>query len=134
MIGRVYKKITVRDEGGERQGNRNTKLKDKLLDYLLQTNEGGEKMVCTGKVTIPIVAYVYGKDAWWVRAGLISGYLPIGFATRKGKQITQISEMDSRKGRISYFVSPKKLYEETGFEWNGEKTVEEIICRERKKK
>ena len=86
-------------------------------------------MVCTGKVPIPIVAYVYGKDAC-----LISGYLSIGFATRKGKQITQISEMDSRKGRISYFVSPKKLYEETGFEWNGEKTVEEVICRERKKK
>lgn len=91
-------------------------------------------MLCAGKVPISIVAYVYGKDACWVRAGLISGYLPIGFATRNGKQITQISELDSRKGRISYFVSPKKLYEETGFEWNGEKTVEEIICRERKKK
>lgn len=90
-------------------------------------------MVCTGKVPISIVAYVYGKDACWVRAGLISGYLPIGIATRKGKQITQISEMDSKKGRISYFVSPKRLYEETGFEWNGEKTLEEVMKRNRTK-
>ena len=29
-------------------------------------------MVCTGKVPIPIVAYVYGKDACWVRAGSVS--------------------------------------------------------------
>lgn len=88
-------------------------------------------MVCTGKVPIAIVAHVYGKDACWVRAGLVSGYLPIGFATRNGKQVTKISEMDSKKGRISYFVSPKKLYEETGFEWNGEKTVKELINHEK---
>lgn len=82
-----------------------------------------------GKVPIAVVAYVYGKDPCWVRAGLVSGYLPIGFATRNGKKITHISEMNSRKGRISYFVSPKRLYEETGFEWNGEKTVKEVMQR-----
>lgn len=85
----------------------------------------------TGKVPIAIVAHVYGKDACWVRAGLISGYLPIGFATRNGKRVTSISDMDSRRGRISYYVSPKKLYEETGFVWNGEKTVQELIDREK---
>ena len=82
-----------------------------------------------GRVPIAIVAHVYGKDACWVRAGLISGYLPIGFATRNGKRVTSISDMDSRRGRISYYVSPKKLYEETGFEWNGEKTVRELMDR-----
>ena len=82
-----------------------------------------------GRVPIAVVAYVYGKDACWVRAGIISGYLPIGVATRNGKQVTQVSDMDSRKGRISYFVSPKKLYEETGFEWRGEKTVRELLER-----
>lgn len=99
-----------------------------------ETPQPSNSMTCVGKVPIPIVAYVYGKDACWVRAGLISGYLPIGFATRKGKQITQMSEMDSKKGRISYFVSPKKLYEETGFLWNGEKTLEEVMKREDIKK
>lgn len=84
-----------------------------------------------GKVPIAIVAHVYGKDACWVRAGLISGYLQIGFATRNGKRVTSISDMDSRRGRISYYVSPKKLYEETGFLWNGEKTVQELIDREK---
>lgn len=84
-------------------------------------------MVHTGKVPIAIVAHIYGKDACWVRAGIISGYLPIGIATRGGKQVTKISDMDSRKGRISYVVSPQKLYEDTGFEWNGEKTVKELI-------
>lgn len=84
-----------------------------------------------GKVPIAIVAYVYGKDACWVRAGLISGYLPIGIATRNGKRITSISDMDSRRGRISYYVSPKKLYEDTGFEWRGEKTVHELHVREK---
>lgn len=39
--------------------------------------------------------------------------------------------MDSRKGRINYFVSPKKLYEETGFEWRGEKTVRGLLDREK---
>ena len=84
-----------------------------------------------GRVPIGIVAHVYGKDACWVRAGLISGYLPIGVATRNGKQVTKVSDMDSRKGRISYFVSPKKLYEDTGFEWHGEKTVRELLDREK---
>ena len=84
-----------------------------------------------GRVPIAIVSYVYGKDACWVRAGLISGYLPIGIATRNGKRVTSISNMDSRLGRISYYVSPKKLYEETGFEWKGEKTVREVLDREK---
>ena len=71
-------------------------------------------------VPVSIAAKVYGKDASWVRAGLISGWLPIGNATRNGKLITDISEMDSSKGRINYYISAKKLYEETGFKWDGE--------------
>lgn len=77
-----------------------------------------------GSVPISIVAKVYGKDASWVRAGIISGWLPIGSATRKGKLITDISQMDSKYGRINFYVSPKKLFEETGFLWKGEKTWE----------
>ena len=32
-----------------------------------------------------------------------------------------IKQMDSRYGRISYYISPKLLYEGTGYVWNGEK-------------
>ena len=71
-------------------------------------------------VPVSVAAKVYGKDASWVRAGIISGWLPIGKATRNGKLITDISEMDSRKGRISYYISPLKLYEDTGFIWKGD--------------
>ena len=74
-----------------------------------------------GDVPIPIVAKVYGKDANWVRAGIIAGWLPIGRATRNGELVTDISQMDSRFGRINYQISPKKLWEDTGFVWKGEK-------------
>lgn len=66
-------------------------------------------------VPVKVVAGIYGKDPSWVRAGLISGYLPIGIATRNGKQVTSVSEMSSKLGRINYYISPKRLYEETGY-------------------
>ena len=43
-----------------------------------------------GSVPVVVVARVYGKDASWVRAGIISGWLPIGKATRNGKLITTL--------------------------------------------
>ena len=66
-----------------------------------------------------VAAKVYGKDACWVRAGIIVGWLPIGVATRDGKQITKIEEMNSKYGRINFYISPKKLYEDTGYVWKG---------------
>ena len=72
-----------------------------------------------GSVPVSIAAKVYGKDPCWVRAGIISGWLPIGIATRNGKQITSIDEMDSRKGRINFYISPLKLYNETGYVYGG---------------
>lgn len=68
-----------------------------------------------GSVPINVVAKVYGKDPTWVRAGIIAGWLPIGVATRNGKRVSDVQEISSRKGRINFYVSPKKLYEETGF-------------------
>lgn len=66
-----------------------------------------------------VAAKVYQKDPAWVRAGIISGWLPIGVATRRGRVINDISEMDSRLGRINYYISPVKLYEDTGYIWSG---------------
>ena len=74
-----------------------------------------------GSVPVAVAARVYGKDASWVRAGIVSGWLPIGKATRSGKLVTTIEEMDSRSGRINFYISPKRLYEETGFLWKGER-------------
>jgi hypothetical protein len=72
-----------------------------------------------GSVPVAVAAKVYGKDACWVRAGIIVGWLPIGVATRDGKQITKIEEMNSKYGRINFYFSPKKLYEDTGYVWKG---------------
>lgn len=74
-----------------------------------------------GSVPVAVAARVYGKDASWVRAGIVSGWLPIGKATRSGKLVTTVEEMDSRYGRINFYISPKRLYEETGFLWKGER-------------
>ena len=74
-----------------------------------------------GSVPVSVAARVYGKDASWVRAGIIVGWLPIGKASRAGKQVTRLEEMSSKYGRINYYISPKLLFEQTGYEWRGEK-------------
>lgn len=72
-----------------------------------------------GSVPVSVAAQVYGKDPCWVRAGIISGWLPIGVATRNGEQVTDVSQSSSRLGRINFYISPKRLYEETGYLWPG---------------
>lgn len=74
-----------------------------------------------GSVPVAVAARVYGKDPAWVRAGIISGWLPIGNATRRGRLVTKLEDMNSRLGRINYYISPQRLYEETGYVWKGEK-------------
>ena len=76
-----------------------------------------------GGVPIRVAAKILGKEQTWVRAGIIAGWLPIGVATRKGEKVTNISEMDSRLGRINFYISPKLLYEYTGYIWKGESDV-----------
>ncbi len=74
-----------------------------------------------GSVPVAVAARVYGKDSCWVRMGIVVGWLPIGQATRNGKLVTKIEEMDSKFGRINYYISPKRLYEHTGYIWKGER-------------
>lgn len=76
-----------------------------------------ENIFPSGSVPISIVAKVYGKDAGWVRSGIIHGWLPIGKATRGGQIVTPDNQ--NAKGRINYYISPKKLYEDTGYLWKG---------------
>ncbi len=62
-------------------------------------------------------AKIFKKDPSWIRAGIIEGWLPIGTATRNGVKVTSIKEIDSKKGRINYYISPKLVKELTG--WGG---------------
>ena len=73
-----------------------------------------------GNVPVKVAAKVYGKDPQWIRVGIISGYLKIGFATRKGVPVTSLDELNGKKGRINYYISPKLLYEATGYAFKGE--------------
>lgn len=74
-----------------------------------------------GSVPVAVAARVYGKDASWVRAGIVAGWLPIGRATRNGELVTSIDQMSSKYGRINFYISPKRLWEETGYIWKGER-------------
>ena len=74
-------------------------------------------------VPVHVAAKVYGKDPAWIRAGIVAGWLPIGTATRGGRLVTDIDEIDGRLGRINYYISPVKLEAETGYRYVGDDDV-----------
>lgn len=80
-----------------------------------------EIIFASGSVPVAVAARVYGKDASWIRAGIVSGWLPIRKATRSGKLVTNLEEMNSKYGRINFYISPKLLWQETGYIWRGER-------------
>lgn len=49
-----------------------------------------------------------------VRAGIVYGWLPIGVAVQNNKPAKSLSG-----GRITYIISPRKVYEVTGHIWKG---------------
>jgi len=59
------------------------------------------------KIPVKVAAKVYGKSETWVRMGILNGWLPIGHASES-------------ENRINVYISPKKLWEDTGFIWRGE--------------
>ena len=73
----------------------------------------------TGSVPVQVAARVYGKDPSWVRAGIVAGFLPIGVAIRDGVPVTPEEYKKVRSGRCNFYISPKMLYEHTGYLWNG---------------
>ena len=70
-----------------------------------------EIIFAEGSVPVIVAARVFGKDASWVRAGIIAGWLPIGTATRNGQRVTNVEEIDSRLGRINFYISPKNIFD-----------------------
>ena len=63
------------------------------------------------KIPTKVAAKVYGKSETWVRTGILEGWLPIGHATKS-------------PNRTSPYISPKGLWEDTGFIWRGMKHFE----------
>ena len=100
-------------------------MKEQNVDEKTTNEPINEIKFAEGSVPVAVAARVFGKEAHWIRAGIIVGWLPIGTATRNGQLVTTIKEMDSRYGRINYYISPKKLYKETGYIWKGEKKQNE---------
>lgn len=62
----------------------------------------------SGGVPVAVAAKVYGKDPAWVRCQMRAGLLPIGVVS-------------ATERRHNYYISPKLLYEHTGFIWEEEK-------------
>ena len=57
-----------------------------------------------------------------IRAGILNGWLPIGVALHNGKQVS-----GSYRGRVSFIIYPKKIWELTGHVWRGK---EKLRCSE----
>lgn len=53
-----------------------------------------------GSVPVRVAAKVYGRDPSWIRAGIISGWLPIGQATRNGVPVPTATGSSTNSGRI----------------------------------
>lgn len=84
------------------------KEENDYLERILRTVENGScKEFPTGGVPTDVAAAVFGKAASWVIRGIELGLLPIGIVIRE-------------KARANVYISPKLLYEYTGFMWKGE--------------
>ena len=53
-----------------------------------------------------------------IRAGIVYGWLPIGVAIKNNKPAKSLSG-----GRITYIISPRKVYEVTGHVWKGKSAL-----------
>ena len=71
-------------------------------------NDSCKMQFPAGSVPTDVAAEVFGKAASWVIRGIELGLLPIGVVTRE-------------RSRANVYISPKLLYEYTGFVWEGER-------------
>ena len=74
-----------------------------------------------GSVPVSVAAMVYGKELAWVKRGIIDRWLPIGYATRNKALVPVGEPLDALHGRLNFYISPRKLWEDTGYVWEGEK-------------
>lgn len=87
-------------------------IAEHVARYLLSASQ--YPVFGTGGVPVEVAARVYGKDATWVRQGIEDGWLPIGYMTKSG-------------AKRNFYISPKKLWEDTGYIWKGGDRSAEIL-------
>lgn len=74
-----------------------------------------------GSVPVAVAAVCMAKMLHGSALASSQGGSRLAKPLASGKLVTTIEEMDSRYGRINFYISPKRLYEETGFLWKGER-------------
>lgn len=65
-------------------------------------------------MSVSDASQLIGLPATSIRAGIVYGWLPIGTAIQNNKPAKSLSG-----GRITYIISPRKVYEVTGHVWKG---------------
>ena len=65
-------------------------------------------------MTVSDASKLIGLPITAIRAGIVYGWLPIGVAVQNNKPAKSLSG-----GRITYIISPRKVYEVTGHVWKG---------------
>lgn len=65
-------------------------------------------------MTVADASQLIGLPITAIRAGIVYGWLPIGTAIQNNKPAKNLSG-----GRITYIISPRKVYEVTGHIWKG---------------
>ena len=69
-------------------------------------------------MTVADASKLIGLPATAIRAGIVYGWLPIGVAVQNNKTAKSLSG-----GRITYIISPRKVYEVTGHVWKGKEAL-----------
>lgn len=69
-------------------------------------------------MSVSDASQLIGLPAASIRAGIVYGWLPIGTAIQNNKPAKNLSS-----GRITYIISPRKVYEVTGHIWKGKEAL-----------
>ena len=69
-------------------------------------------------MTVADASQLIGLPITAIRAGIVYGWLPIGVAVQNNKPAKNLSG-----GRITYIISPRKVYEVTGHVWKGKEAL-----------
>ena len=88
--------------------------KHKMSEVDTYIKENAEVHQFAAEVARIISGMLIGLPATSIRAGIVYGWLPIGTAIQNNKPAKSLSG-----GRITYIISPRKVYEVTGHVWKG---------------
>lgn len=72
-------------------------------------------------LTVADASQLIGLPITAIRAGIVYGWLPIGVAIQNNKPVKSLSG-----SRITYIISPRKVYEVTGHIWKGKAALKSV--------